>query len=96
MTRGNPNKCYYCGHEEKCTKEHFIPKSKRGFLKVWACSVCQGSKGKMMPIEWVEYLRKHPLIDKAHVMLVKRSVDSLWLKVLTKQIPAYHIISRIQ
>lgn len=90
-TRGNPNKCYYCGHDEECTKDHFIPKSKRGFLTVWCCRICQHSKGNMMPLVWLEYLDTHPLIDKQHLVRVKTAVTSLWEKVMKKEISAYSI-----
>lgn len=91
MTRGDRSKCYYCGQIEKCTKDHFIPVSKRGFLTVWACRICQASKGSMMPLDWIDYLRNHTLIDKNHVLRVENAVVTLWDKVLDKKIPAYRI-----
>ncbi len=91
MTRGNPNKCYYCGQPEKCTKDHFIPVSKRGFLTVWACRICQASKADMMPLDWLEYLRKHVMIDKLTVARVENAVVPLWTKIMSKELPAYRI-----
>jgi hypothetical protein len=52
--RGNQYKCYYCGTEEKCTKDHFYPKSKGGKYLVWACHSCQRHKSNLLPLDWLE------------------------------------------
>jgi len=90
MTRGNKHQCYYCGQPESCTKDHFIPASKRGFLTVWACRFCQASKADMMPLEWLKYLKGHVLIDNNKLIRVESSVTSLWEKVMNREIPAAH------
>lgn len=95
MTRGNRNKCYYCGQPEVCTKDHFIAKSKKGFLTVWACRICQTSKGDMMPLLWLDYLKSHRLINKETMDRVETAVMSLWEKVINKKIPAARSLEKI-
>lgn len=88
MTKGNKFRCYYCGQSEQCTKDHFIPASVGGFLTVWACQVCQGSKKNLMPEEWLQYLDRHVMIDRITLQRVQEAVNSLWNKIQNKEIPA--------
>lgn len=82
MKIGSRFTCYYCGQKEPCTRDHFVPKSKGGNLIVYACQLCQRSKADMMPMDWVYYLRAHPLINLEHVVRVDTAVRSLWAKIL--------------
>lgn len=76
--RGNPNKCYYCGNLEKCTKDHFYPKSKGGKLMVYACKVCQGSKKDLDPTDWASnYISTHIAITSESKQRIRVAVDSL-------------------
>ena len=78
MTRGNKYKCYYCGNIEKCTKDHFYPKSKGGRFTVYACQLCQCSKKDMCPTEWASvYIAKHVAITPESKQRIRCSVESL-------------------
>ena len=76
-TRGNENKCYYCGQAEKCTKDHFYPKKDGGVLTVFACALCQNSKRAMKPLEWLSYVNSHVAIADSAKFRIKNSVKSL-------------------
>lgn len=56
-TRGNPDKCFYCGKVCRTTRDHFFPKSLGGRLTVRCCRECNGEKANMTPPEWIEYLK---------------------------------------
>lgn len=79
--KGNKNKCYYCGQDELCTKDHFIPKSKKGCITVYACTLCQGSKGALMPLDWLNYILNHNSITKEKKKRIDTAVTSLWGKI---------------
>ncbi|MBA7539152.1 hypothetical protein ES705_31431 [subsurface metagenome] len=92
MKKGNPNKCWYCGQEEKCTKEHFYPKSMGGSIIIYACRICQAAKGDLMPNKFVEYIEQHDLIREEKKQRIRTSVYSLmdhtrdqYLKIKTKE-----------
>ncbi len=92
MKKGNPNKCWYCGQEEKCTKEHFYPKFKGGNIIVYACKICQAAKGSLMPDEFVTYIEQHILIKEEKKERIRTAVYSLmaqtrdqYLKIKTKE-----------
>jgi 5-methylcytosine-specific restriction endonuclease McrA len=76
-TKGNKFKCWYCGQDERCTKDHFYPKSHGGTLTVYACSVCQGSKGDMPPIVWLKYIKNHRAISDEAKKRIETAVISL-------------------
>jgi hypothetical protein len=76
-TKGNANKCWYCGQEEVCTKDHFVPRSKGGKIKVYACRLCQRTKGHMMPLEWLEYITSHIVVRDDLKERIKTSILSL-------------------
>lgn len=78
MTRGNKNKCYYCGVEEKCTKDHFIPKSRGGNYTVYACSYCQETKLNLYPLNWIDIIKWEKLYDEQTIERIKRAVFSLY------------------
>jgi hypothetical protein len=75
--RNSKNKCYYCGQEEKCTADHFYPKSKGGRLKVYACKLCQRTKGDMTPEQFVTYINNHIAIDPGSRTRITYSIRSL-------------------
>ena len=77
MVRGSKNKCYYCGHEEICTADHFYPKSKGGRLKVYACGLCQRTKADLSPEQFVIYIKNHIAISDESKNRITRSVKSL-------------------
>jgi hypothetical protein len=77
MVRGNKYKCYYCGQEEKCTSDHFYPKSREGRLKVYACKLCQRTKANMLPGEYMDYINNHVAIDKDVKIRITRAIKSL-------------------
>ena len=77
MVRGNKNKCYYCGQIEKCTSDHFHPKSKGGRLKVYACGLCQRTKADMTPTQFVEYIKGHIAINEEAKIRITYSIRSL-------------------
>ncbi|MDR3142926.1 MAG: HNH endonuclease [Tannerellaceae bacterium] len=66
-TRGNRNKCYYCGKDEACTKDHVYPQSKlrklhKNIETVWSCRFCQALKADMMPLDFLSYVDSHPAL----------------------------------
>jgi len=69
--------CAYCCKIERCTRDHFYPKSKGGRLTVPACEICQRTKGAKMPRHWISYLEKHPLIDKERLKILKDNVYNI-------------------
>ena len=77
MPRGSRHKCYYCGHEEECTADHFYPKSKGGRLKVYACGLCQRTKADMTPEQFVAYINNHVAIDPSARIRITHSIRSL-------------------
>jgi len=77
MTKGNKHKCYYCGNEEPCTKDHFYPKSKGGRLCVYACGICQASKKDLHPLEWLRYIINHTAITDEAKQRIKTAVTTL-------------------
>jgi len=92
MKKGNPNKCWYCGQEEECTKEHFYPKSQGGNIIVYACRICQAAKGDLMPDKFVMYMNQHILIKDEKKERISTAVFSLmaqtrdqYLNIKTKQ-----------
>lgn len=84
QTFGSKHKCGYCGQDETCTRDHFIPKSLGGKVMVWACEICQGTKKNYMPHEWVAYLRNHILFDKVMVDVVEAVVKSIYAFINSK------------
>jgi len=84
--RGNQYKCYYCGTEEKCTKDHFYPKSKGGKYLVWACRFCQSSKGNKMPINWLMYINNLNILTNEAKLQINKAVNSL-IEVLPDNLP---------
>lgn len=87
QTIGRSICCFYCGNLEQCTKDHFWPRKDSGRIKVWACRVCQGSKGHLQPLEWVLYLESHALINKQHVNRVRKSVETFIEKYASQHRP---------
>lgn len=79
-TLGKGTECYYCGTEERCTKDHFVPKRAGGKVMVWACLICQRSKGGMMPLEWLEYIKRHAAILPAIKKKIEGAVVALWAR----------------
>ena len=80
MPKGNKDKCFYCSNEEKCTKDHFYAKSKGGRVLVYACSICQGSKKDLHPLDWLSYICSHVAIKdetKIRIMNVVKSLHEL-------------------
>jgi len=77
LTRGQKGKCYYCGANEACTRDHVIPRSKGGKYTVYACKVCQSTKANLMPLEWIEYLKKSPMYNKDAIARIERAVMPL-------------------
>ncbi len=77
MNKGRPGKCWYCGQEEKCTKDHFYPKSKGGTVTVYACKICQAAKGDSMPDKFAEYIEQHVLIKEEMKQRIHTAVHSL-------------------
>jgi len=77
MKKGRQDKCWYCGQEEKCTKDHFYPKSTGGRTIVYACRICQGAKGDLMPDKFIEYINQHDLISDEKKERVRIAVLSL-------------------
>lgn len=86
MVRGNKYKCYYCGNKEKCTKDHFIPKSKKGTLLVYACTLCNFTKKDLYPYQWVYYISNHIAIKEEIKIRVKNSVASLFKYIKNNQL----------
>ena len=92
MKKGRPDKCWYCGQEEKCTVDHFYPKSIGGTVKVYACKICQAAKGDLMPDEFVAYMNQHTLIKDEMKERINTAVYSLmdqtkdqYLRIKTKE-----------
>lgn len=92
MKKGNPNKCWYCGEDEKCTKDHFYPKKFGGTLIVYACKICQSAKGDLMPDEFVEYIKSNSLIKPRKKIRIITAIYTLmfqtknqYLKIKSKQ-----------
>jgi 5-methylcytosine-specific restriction endonuclease McrA len=83
-TKGNKNKCFYCGQEEECTKDHFFPKSKKGRIMVYACQLCQGAKKDLLPMEFVKYIENHLAVRFEIKERIKIAVTSL-LEILEKE-----------
>jgi len=81
ITKGNKFKCWYCGQDEKCTKDHFLPKSKGGRIIVYACRVCQGSKGDMIPLNWLQYIQSHKAISEEAKKRIETAIVSLIEKI---------------
>lgn len=77
MVRGNKNKYYYCGQSEKCTSDHFFPKSKGGRLKVYACGLCQRTKSNMTPEQFIKYINDHIAIREESKGRIIYSIRSL-------------------
>lgn len=77
-----PIRCFYCGAMENCTRDHFIPKSKGGKITVPACALCQRTKRDMMPLEFVEYMQKHPAVKQSAARRIREAVKEL-LEILT-------------
>lgn len=90
---GNPNKCYYCGRDEYCTKDHFFAKSKINNPKkrnmvstlypdcrnilLYACSLCQRVKAHLFPHEFLKRISHDSRYDQAQKQRIKRAVTSL-------------------
>jgi 5-methylcytosine-specific restriction endonuclease McrA len=60
--RDRKARCFWCraalaGSESKSqfrrTRDHVIPKSKGGTVRVWCCYTCNQAKGALMPAEWM-------------------------------------------
>jgi hypothetical protein len=85
MIKGNKWKCWYCGNEERCTKDHFYPKSKKGRTMVYACAVCQGSKKSLHPLEWLKYIQGHVAITDEAKQRISNAVTSLHLQLKDKE-----------
>ena len=77
MTRGSKNKCYYCGQDERCTADHFYPKSKGGKLKVYACALCQRTKADLQPEQFIKYINNHVAISDESKIRITQSIRSL-------------------
>lgn len=70
-------RCFYCGTLERCTHDHFIPQSKGGTRTVPACAVCQMTKRDMMPLDFAEYMEKHPAIKQSAARRIREAVNFL-------------------
>jgi hypothetical protein len=77
MVKGNIDICYYCGQEERCTVDHFYPKSKGGKLKVYACRLCQRTKADMLPEQYINYIENHIAIDSDVKIRIITAIRSL-------------------
>lgn len=82
MVRGNKEKCYYCGRDEWCTKDHFFPKSASKSadyinVLVYACSKCQRVKGSLMPDRFVLVVKNHSRYTTEEAIRIETAVVSL-------------------
>ena len=77
MIRGNKYKCYYCGQKERCTSDHFYPKSKGGKLRVYACKLCQQTKSDMLPGQYMDYINNHVAINSKTKVRITTAIKSL-------------------
>ena len=84
--RGNRFKCWYCGNEERCTKDHFYPKSKGGTVTVYACLICQYSKKDLHPLDWLDYIKSHVAISNESKIIIEKAVLTLHNFIQTKSI----------
>ncbi len=74
---GNKDKCFYCGTEEECTKDHVYPKSKGGRLLVWACNICQHEKAGLLPHIWLNHLPYSFKYTNEQKARIKVAIESL-------------------
>ncbi|WP_421977159.1 HNH endonuclease [Roseivirga seohaensis] len=77
MEKGTKYSCYYCGQMERCTKDHFYPKSKGGEITVWACSLCQNTKGAKTPTQFLSYVERHVAISTHARERFRNKIQSL-------------------
>lgn len=80
--------CFYCGcRGERCTRDHFWPKSIGGIVMVYACRICQISKANKLPDEWVEQMivadNRFSVRYKENIRI---KVDKLWEHIHTNKI----------
>lgn len=50
----------------------------------------------MMPLDWIEYLKDHKMINKDSLAKVESVVLRLWDKVMNKEIPAYSVTKPVK
>jgi len=95
--KGIRDRCYYCAKQEKCTKDHFIPRSKGGTLTAWACKKCQNTKKDLMPLDWLEIIHTIPEY-KGKEDRIKTSVLSLleWIKLQKENRLKYGLRSNLK
>jgi len=84
---GNNSKCWYCGSDGKMTKDHFLPKSKKGVLKVWCCLECNYQKKDMTPKQWISYInleiyRTKDVIKLSILHRMKKATQTLHSKII--------------
>lgn len=79
--QGKGEKCTYCRRTMEgksnpgqlaATKDHWIPKSRGGEIKVWSCRKCNTMKGNMSPIEWHAFMIANPRWWASDAILVPR------------------------
>jgi hypothetical protein len=91
ITRGNKDKCYYCGKEEVCTKDHVYPQSKLHKLHenietVWACKFCQALKSDTMPLDFLSYVNSHPCLTAEAKRRYHVSIETLLDKITFRNV----------
>lgn len=47
----------------------------------------------MMPMDWIDYLKSHPLIDQSKLQRVETAVRTLWDKIMKRELPAYKLVN---
>lgn len=93
--KGYSHRCYYCAKEERCTRDHFIPRSKGGKLTVWACQKCQDTKKDLMPLEWLGII--HTISEyEGKCERIKNSVLSLieWMEINKQKLEKWQLLSK--
>jgi hypothetical protein len=97
--RGNPYRCYYCGRDETCTKDHFFPKSMsspkdRRIIEIlypgisnvllYSCRRCQRIKANYLPHEFLRRINEINTYTPLEVQRINTAIRSL-VKILKEQ-----------
>jgi hypothetical protein len=90
--RGNPYRCYYCGKDEACTKDHFFPKSMsspkdRRLIEIlypgvpnillYSCKRCQRIKANYLPHEFLKRIEGINTYTHYEVQRINTAIKSL-------------------
>ncbi|MDR3188431.1 MAG: HNH endonuclease [Prevotellaceae bacterium] len=83
---GRNDKCFYCGKEEACTKDHVFPRSKlhrqHKYRDIaWVCRFCNSLKGAMMPLDFLSYIESHPAITDEAKKRYRQAIVTLVKKI---------------